>query len=67
MVKDSYGNAFLPFLVDHYQTVYIIDYRSSEEGLVTFVKENDVQDVIFLTSLSSIAVKTSQMIQSLLK
>lgn len=67
VVKDSYGNAFVPFLVDHYQTVYIIDYRSSEEGLVTFVKENDVQDVIFLTSLSSIAVKTSQMIQSLLK
>ena len=25
VVKESFGNAFVPFLVDHYQTVYVVD------------------------------------------
>ena len=27
VVKESFGNAFIPFLVDHYQKIYVIDYR----------------------------------------
>ena len=27
VVKESYGNAFVPWLVDHYQNVYVVDYR----------------------------------------
>jgi len=27
VVKESFGNAFIPFLVDHYQKIYVVDYR----------------------------------------
>ena len=51
MVKESYGNAFVPFLVDHYQTVHVIDYRYYEKNLIDFVKKNKVQDVIFINNI----------------
>jgi len=40
VIKESYGNAFVPFLVDHYQMVYVVDYRYYEDNLIDFVKEN---------------------------
>jgi len=51
VVKESYGNAFVPFLVDHYQTVHVIDYRYYEKNLIDFVKKNKVQDVIFINNI----------------
>ena len=39
IVKESYGNALLPYLVDHYSTVYEIDYRYWEGNIVDFVTE----------------------------
>ena len=53
VVKESYGNAFVPFLVSHYQTVYVIDYRYYTGNLISFVKENKVQDVIFVNNMSA--------------
>lgn len=52
IVKDSYGNCFTPFLVDHYQTVYVIDFRYYEENIIDFIKENDVDDLIILNNIS---------------
>lgn len=51
-VKDSYGCAFAPFLVDHYQTVYIIDFRYYEGNIVDFCKEKGVNDLIFLNNIT---------------
>lgn len=51
VVKESYGNAFVPFLVDHYQTVHVIDYRYYEGNLIDFVTENKVQDVVFINNI----------------
>lgn len=52
VIKESFGNAFVPFLVDHYETVYVIDFREYEGKLTDFVKENGVQDVIYINSIS---------------
>lgn len=52
VVKDSYGNPFVPCLVDDYQTVYAIDPRYSSRDIIQFVRENNIQDVIFENSLS---------------
>lgn len=54
VVKESFGNAFAPFLPDHYSTVYVIDYRYWNGSLTQFVKDNGVQDVIFCNNLSAI-------------
>lgn len=54
VIKESYGNAFVPFLVDHYSTIYEIDYRYWNGNIVDFAKEMDVDDVIFINNLSMI-------------
>lgn len=54
VVKESFGNAFVPFLVDHYETVHVIDYRYWEGSVSDFVKTNGVDDVLFVNNLSAI-------------
>ena len=54
VVKESFGNAFVPFLVDHYETVHVIDYRYWEGSVSDFVKANGVDDVLFVNNLSAI-------------
>ena len=54
VIKESYGNAFVPFLVNSYQTVHVIDYRYFTENLVDFVKENNVQDVIYINNANAL-------------
>ncbi len=53
IVKESYGNAFVPFLVDSYEYVYVIDYRYWNGHLADFVKENGIEDVLFLNVVSN--------------
>lgn len=52
VIKESYGNAFVPYLADHYQTVYVIDYRYWEGKLADFIKKKKARDVIFLNNIS---------------
>ena len=51
VIKESYGNAFVPFLVDHYQNVYVIDYRYFKGKLSNFVAEHGIQDVIYINNI----------------
>ena len=54
VVKESFGNAFVPLLVDHYQTIHVIDMRYWDGNLIEFAKENNVTDVIIANNLSAI-------------
>ena len=54
VMKESYGNAFIPFLVDHYSTIYIIDYRYSQVNIIDFVKEKQADDLICINNISLI-------------
>ena len=40
IIKESFGNAFAPFLVSHYDDVYIVDQRYFELGVEDFVRED---------------------------
>lgn len=54
MLKDSNGNPFSYYLTQHYQTVYVLDYRFySGMGLKDFVEKNEVDDVIFCLSIDA--------------
>lgn len=53
LVKESYGNAFAPFLSTIYHKVYIIDFRHFTEDFPAFVKNNGVQDVLLLNNISA--------------
>lgn len=54
VVKESFGNALVPYLVDHYHTVYVLDYRYWSGDLQSFVREQGAQDVVFINNLSAI-------------
>jgi len=54
VVKESYGNALLPFLVDHYGVIYELDYRYWQGELVSFAREVGAEDLIFANNLSMI-------------
>ena len=61
VVKDSYANAFIPFLVDHYEHIYWIDFRNykkwcQEKGFTAtisaLVDRKGIQDVILCQNIS---------------
>lgn len=54
LIKESFGNALIPYLVDHYTVLYEIDYRYWDGNIVEFAKENGVDDVIFANNMGMI-------------
>lgn len=57
VLKESYGNCFVPFLVDHYQTVYVVDFRYANVNVVDYVKEKGIQDLIIMNNITIIGSK----------
>ena len=47
VVKESFGNAFAPFLINHFDEVYIVDQRYFQLSLIDLIQENGVTDLIF--------------------
>ena len=54
ILKDSYANSFIPFLSKHYQTIHIIDPRYYKESITTYIKENNIEQVLFLYNMNTL-------------
>ena len=52
LVKESFGNCFIPFLVNHYKNVYVVDYRYYTGTVTALAQEKGVDDVILLNNIS---------------
>lgn len=61
IVKESYGNAFVPFLVDHYQYVYVLDYRYYKGNATALFKKHANTDLIFLNNTAATGVEKSKL------
>lgn len=67
VVKDSFGNAFIPFMVDHYEHIYWIDYRSYKRwckwaeiddcSISDLVERQNIQDVILCNNINTTGSK----------
>jgi len=53
VIKDSFGNAFVPFLIPHYKTIHIIDPRHYELTLSEFSQNKKIDDIIFISNIST--------------
>lgn len=51
VVKESFGNAFAPFLLNHFETVYVVDQRYFQQPLVSFIQQNGVTDLLFINNI----------------
>ena len=48
VVKDSFGNCYVPYLTEHYKTIYAVDYRIYRAmTLEALVEKHGIDDVIF--------------------
>ena len=55
LIKDSYANAMVPFLVNHFKKVYVFDTRYYKQGPSSFIKDHpQVTDVLLLYNMNTI-------------
>lgn len=57
VIKESFGNAMVPFLTQNYRYVHVMDYRYVKDvysgTLEEFVIKNNIQDVMFVNNISA--------------
>ena len=55
LIKDSYANSMVPFLVHHYRKIYVFDTRYYKQGVSDFLTEHDeVTDVLILYNMNTL-------------
>ena len=54
VIKDSYANSLIPFLIDYYETIWVIDPRYYKGSISSWVNEHpEVEDVLILYNLGT--------------
>ena len=55
VIKDSFANCLVPFLINHYEKVYVIDPRYYKKSISEFIKENpNIRDLLFVYNTNNI-------------
>ena len=60
VLKDSYGNAFVPLLAQDYRDVYVVDYRHYQGNASSLIREKGVEEILFLNNIMGIGESLSQ-------
>lgn len=53
VVKESYGNAFVPYLTYNYEEVHVIDFRYFTQNLKSYCQINEIDEVLFINGVMS--------------
>lgn len=56
--KDSFGNAFVPFLTEHYGNIIVVDVRYTDMNVYEQLKEYGLTDIVFVNNVQA-ALSTS--------
>ena len=59
VMKDSYANALLPFLIPHFKQIKIIDPRYAYDDIDVIVKEANYTDILYLYNAVTLSEDTS--------
>lgn len=51
VVKESYGNAFAPFLVNNYEKVIVVDQRYYTGDFISMLKAEGINELLFLNNI----------------
>ncbi len=63
MFKESYGNAFAPYLIDSFDEIYVIDIRYFGRNAIDYIKQVGATDVLFINNV--FAANTSTLISGI--
>lgn len=55
VIKESYGNALIPFLTESFDNIYVLDLRYCEVNAVKFCKQVDATDLLFANCAYTVA------------
>lgn len=53
IIKDSYANAMLPYLVENFAEINVLDLRYFTGSVADVIENNDVTDVLFLNNVNT--------------
>jgi hypothetical protein len=68
VIKDSFGNAMIPFLLPHYQEIFIIDPRQFDQQLLSFIEKHKINEVLFVNNIGVTSDSSfSELIQKLVQ
>lgn len=59
VVKDSYANAMLPFLVNDFSEITVVDLRYFTGSLQDVIQNNELTDVLFLNNINTFNTDSS--------
>ena len=48
--KESYGNAFVPYMIDYYEQIIVVDIRSNSDSVAGLISSYNVTDVLFINN-----------------
>jgi hypothetical protein len=51
VVKESYGNAFAPFLVNNYEKVIVVDQRYYTGDFIAMLKAEGINELLFINNI----------------
>lgn len=54
VIKDSFANSFIQFLINNYKEVYVVDLRSFIGSFNDFINENDFDTVLIMYSFNNL-------------
>lgn len=66
LLKDSYGNAEVPWLTDSFEEVFVLDIRGLDSNLVSFIRDLGVTDVLFSMGAYSVVAENSEHLMTLI-
>jgi hypothetical protein len=59
VIKDSFANSLVPFLVDHYDVIDVIDLRGFSGSIESVINAKEYNHIIFLHSFSQFSTDSS--------
>lgn len=59
VIKDSYANSLVPFLLPYYKSITMVDPRYYYDALETLIKDRNIQEVLFLYNANTYFSDTS--------
>jgi len=51
LVKESYGNAFAPFLVNNYEKIIVVDQRGYKGDFIAMLKAEGINELLFINNI----------------
>ncbi|HPF83753.1 MAG TPA: DHHW family protein [Bacilli bacterium] len=60
IIKDSYANSIIPFLINHYEKIYVIDLEYYNGSLIKLINDNkNIKDLLVLYNVNELDEKLS--------